>query len=144
MNKIVKNSALIKNALIIAFGGLLTLINVIYLCQTFYFKNDGWGSSIEFNENYIFALICSVIILIYGIINLINFKKNKDNGNLVYYTFGTISFMLAFYPLGKFFKGLAKQKEFVSIQDYLYLSLLGFVLLAYFIFHYLAKNKNNK
>ena len=138
MNKIVKNSALIKNALIIAFGGLLTLINVIY------FENDGWGSSIEFDENYIFALICSVIILIYGIINLINFKKNKDNGNLVYYTFGTISFMLAFYPLGKFFKGLAKQKEFVSIQDYLYLSLLGFVLLAFFIFHYLAKNKNNK
>lgn len=138
MKKLVKNSALLKHCMVIALAATLCIISIIYFAQSYYFESDEWGTSLSFDEDSIVLFLCSVSILIYGIYSLYAYKRNTADTAVYYSCFGVASFLLAFYPLGKFFKALAKGGKFTECQEYLYIGILGLLMIAYLIFSYLS------
>lgn len=139
MKKLAKNSALLKHCTVIALAAVLCVISIIYFAQSYYFESDEWGTSISFDEDSIVLFLCSIALLIYGIYALYAYKKNTESKAVYYSCFGVVSFLLAFYPLGKFFKALAKGGKFTDCQEYLYIGFLGLLMIAYLIFSYLSQ-----
>lgn len=142
MNKIIKNSALLKAIMVVAFGSILAIISIIYFAQSYSFYQDEWGTDISFDNDSIVMLLCSIAILIYGIYSVIAYKKSLSSKNVYYGSFGVVACLISFYPLGRFFRALAKGSTFVNCQDYLYISIIGIVMLFYLIFSYLNEKKN--
>ncbi len=141
MKKLIKNSALLKNCMIIAVAAMLCIISIIYFVQSYSFYSDEYGTDISFDSDSIALFLCSISILIYGIYSVYAWKKNLSSENPYYLCFGVVACLITFYPLGRFFRALAKDSKFVDCQDYLYVSILGIILLAYLVFSYLSKKK---
>lgn len=141
MNNLKRNSTLLKHIMLILIGIIFTIISIIKIKESYSYYSDDWGTDISFDTDYIVLLVCSIIILIYGIYSLAAYKKNLKFKNAYYMAFGTISCLIAFYPLGIFFKSLAKDIPFNECADYLYIGIIGIVMLLYVGFSYLS-NKN--
>lgn len=142
MNKMVKNSALLKNIMIIVISVLFIAISLIYLIQSYTYYSDEWGTDISIDSDYLVLLICSICILIYGICSLIAYKNTTSCKNSYYACFGVASALIAFYPLGIFFKSLAKEIPYKDCQGYLYIGIIGLAFIMYLIFSYFENKKN--
>lgn len=143
MKNLCKNSGLIKRVFVTLLGLAVSIISIVEFSLSFYKENDGWGTDISFDMDSIALLICGVALTIYGIYCIFAYYKNKETDMAYYGAFGVISVITAFYPLGVFFKAMAKNKPFLDNQDYLYIGIIGILMIAYLIFSYLSDYKKN-
>ena len=140
-----KNSKLFANiSLIILATAMFTYYLVKYI-MSFEIWDDGFGTDYSFNSDYVVLSLIGLIFLIYAIYNLVTYYKNNYNPNVMYATFALAASVGTFYPLGVFFKAMAKGKAYVDYQDYFYIALASLVFLCFVIFTYLSKtNKKIK
>ena len=139
MNKLINNSKLIKDILLIIISSLLCVFSLVFLIQSYSFYSDEWGTDISFDEDYVVALVIGAAILAYSIVNLVA-KSSSTKKNCYYLSFGVTSALIAFYPLGIFFKSLAKE-PYLECQAYLYVGILGLFFLRYVLMSYLSEKK---
>ncbi len=138
-----KNS--ICKYLFLSLSALLSFVfSLVKYIQSYEIYSDEWGTDISFNSDYILAILISLAIFVYGIYQMIIIKKNMQVSNAYVYVGLLVSSLLAFYPLGVFFKAINKQKPVADYLNYLYLGLVAIFLLAYFVFSYLSLNKKSK
>lgn len=142
MNKIVKNSSLLKNIMIIVIASLLCIVSLIYFIQSYSFYSDEWGTDISIDSDYLVLFLCSICILVYGIYSLVAYKKNISTKNVYFGCFGVASVLIGFYPLGIFFKSLAKEVSYKDCQGYLYIGIIGLAVIIYLVFSYIENKKN--
>ena len=137
------------NLFFLIFTAVASIISIIAVALSFNVYKDEYGTSIEANEDYIIIALGALLLLIYGIYR---FYK-KGNTNVLYGDAILIadSSLLAFYPLGVFFKNLtkaiAKGKEFSfeSYSFYLFIGIVGLSLLVYGIYKFVIdKKETNK
>lgn len=136
------------NLLFLIFAAVTTIVSVLAVILSFKVYKDEYGTSVESNEDYIIIALGAMILLIYAIYK---FVKNGNTNPLYKDTILIAdSALLAFYPLGKFFKNLtkciAKGKEFVfdSYSFYLFIGIAGLALLVYAIYKFVVDKKENK
>lgn len=139
MNHLRKNSELIKRSLIILFAGILITVAIVL----FSLSIEPYDGGFDADMDSIVLLFCGIALLIYGIYSVYALKKNKSLQIAYYGSFGAISVLISFYPLGVFFKAMAKNKPFIENQEYLYVGILGLVMIAYLIFSYMSEQKKN-
>lgn len=123
--------------LLIIISGLLILFNLIYLAQSFQFYDDGYGYDVSFDQDILVYLICSISILIYSVLCY----KNINTPKSFYSTTIVLGSLLGIYNIGMFIKSLAKGKGYIEAQDYLYIGIIGCVVLAFVLINYFKKNK---
>lgn len=140
MNKLINNSKLIKDILLIIISSLLCVFSLVFLIQSYSFYSDEWGTDISFEEDYVVALVIGAAILAYSIVNLVA-KSSSTKKNCYYLSFGVASALIAFYPLGIFFKSLAKEVPYLECQAYLYVGIIGLFFLGYVLMSYLSEKK---
>ncbi len=138
MNKLIKNSELIKRILLASLSLLIMIIAIVMFSLSFQNENDGWGTDVSFDMDSVVIFLCGLAFLCYSIYSIYAYKKNISCRTAYYGAAITTSALLAFYPLGVFFKAMAKEKPFLENQEYLYIGILGIVLLFYLGFSYLA------
>ncbi|MGM9969326.1 MAG: hypothetical protein ACI35S_02905 [Anaeroplasma sp.] len=143
MKKLLTNNKYLKPLMITLFGSVLAVVSVIYFIQSYSFYADEWGTDISFSTDAVVMLLCAIIFITYGLIVLYNENKNlPTNEKEFYVSFGLSTALISFYSLGQFFRGLAKHKGYIDIQDYLYAGILALVLLVYLgISFYNSKKK---
>lgn len=139
MKHLKKKSELIKRGLIILVGALL----MIFAITLFALSIESYEGGFDADMDYVVLCLCGMSLFIYGIYSVYALRKNKSLQIAYYGSFGAISVLLAFYPLGVFFKAMAKNKSFLENQEYLYIGLLGIVFILYLIFSYMSENKEN-
>ncbi|MDE7095439.1 MAG: hypothetical protein K2O23_03025 [Anaeroplasmataceae bacterium] len=137
MKQLKKNSELIKRILII----LLSLVVMASSVTLFALSIDAYEGGFDADMDTIVLFFCGVFLLIYGSYSVYAYKKNLSCQNVYYGSFGAISVLMGFYPLGVFFKAMAKHKAFIDNQEYLYIGILGLVMIAYLIFSYISEHK---
>ena len=140
MNKLINNSKLIKDILLIIISSLLCIFSLIFLIQSYSFYSDEWGTDISFDEDYVVTLVIGVAILVYSIVNLVA-KSSSTKKNCYYLSFGVASTLITFYPLGIFFKSLAKEVPYLECQTYLYVGIIGLFFLGYVLMSYISEKK---
>lgn len=140
MNQIKKNSELIKRCLIIA----LSVVILASSLALFFLSLETYEGGFDANMDYIVLLFCGIALFIYGTYSVYALKKEKSLHMMYYGCFGAISVLTGFYPLGVFFKALAKNKPFIENQEYLYIGIMGLIMLSYLIFSYLGDSNKNK
>lgn len=138
MNKLIKNSELIKRCLLVGLSLILIIISLTMFSLSFQNENDGWGTDVSFDMDSVVIFLCGLSFLCYGIYSIYAYKKKISCKTAYYGAAFVTSALLAFYPLGVFFKAMAKGKPFLENQEYLYVGILGVVLLIYLGFSYLA------
>lgn len=141
MQMLKKNSSFIKRSILIAIAVLIITISIVMFSLSFEIYDDGYGTDISFDMDYIVLMCCGIALLIYGILDIISYRRQKSTKIAVYSCFGVISSLLSFYPLGVFFKAISKGKPYLENQEYLYIGIIGLLMLAYIIFSYLSTSK---
>lgn len=141
MKKLISNKNKLTSLMITIVGILFAIISIIYMIQSYSYYSDEWGTDISFDEDSIVMLLISVVLIVYGLYSNYAYNKNISTINAYHLSFGTISLLLSFYPIGQFIKGLAKEKPFKEVQDYLYFGIVGLVLLTYIIISYINTRK---
>ncbi len=138
MNKLMKVSNLIKKCVLLGLGLFISVLALVLMIKSFEVYDDGWGTDISFNMDMVVLLMIGIAILVYA---CTTFKS--VNPNNYYLTSVVVTTLTAFYPLGVFFKAMAKAKAFADYSTYLYVGIIGTILLVYFIFAYLDYKKDN-
>ncbi len=142
MNKLVKNSSLIKDILFIILGSVLVLTSLSVYILSIVPYDGGFDASLD----YLVILICSIIFLVYCIYAIVKSERNLTIPRIL--TLGLCSSIGGLYSLGVFFKAmtkaLAKGKEFVytSYQMYLYIGIVALILTLIAVFEYLETKKD--
>ena len=139
MNKFAKT----KNILNIVLGAFVVLTSLVMFILSYEIYKDEYGTDISFNSDYVVSLLIGLIILFYGIISL------KGGVNGAYEISGMLSgSLIGFYSLGVFFKAFSKAVfikkvafDYVANQTYLYIGLLGLIILAFYAVSYFAKKE---
>lgn len=144
MQQLKKNSEVLKRSMIALMALTIVIISIVQFSLSFYHENDGWGTDISFDMDSVVLLLCGMALLVYGLYSIYAYKKAKSTEYLYYGCFGVISVLMAFYPLGVFFKAMAKKKPFLENQNYLYIGLLGIMMVIYLLCHYLSTTKNKQ
>ncbi|MDE6656935.1 MAG: hypothetical protein K2J85_08085 [Anaeroplasmataceae bacterium] len=139
MKQLKKNSELIKRILIILFAGVLIGISIALFALSIEVYEGGFDADMD----TIVLFFCGVALLVYGIYSVYALKKKISDKTIYYGAFGAISVLTAFYPLGVFFKAMAKHKPFLANQEYLYIGILGVIMIAYLIFSYISDQKED-
>lgn len=134
---------LIKRWLIVIFAAVFMIITAVLFGLSLEIYDDGYGTDVSFDMDMIVCFLCGIALLVYGIYSLYALKKKKSMQLAYYGAFGVIAVLTTFYPLGVFFKAMAKKKPFLENQDYLYLGILGLILLIYLIVSYLGDKQEN-
>lgn len=137
---------LIKNIINIVLGAFALIISFIFFIKSKEVWSDDYGTDISFNNDYVVAMIISVIILVHGIAQLVS---SSPFTTVVCNT--TASGVVCFYSLGVFFKPLMKALSkhvafsFDDYQVYLYIGIFALILFVYYVVSYLEiKKLNNK
>lgn len=135
-----------KNILLIAVPALIVIFNLVMYIQSYEYYADEWGTDISFDSDYLVYMLCGIALLVPAIID-----ATKGATKLEYSVSGmVIGSLLGFYPLGVFFKAVFKAMEkgkpfdFAGMQMYLYIGIIGLVLLAYMIMSYIEIKKERK
>ena len=111
MKNLKKNSEIIKRWILVGLSLFILAISIAFIALSFGYADDGYGTNISFNMDYVVFLLCGIAMLCYSIYSVIGYYKNKNLKMVYYSAFGVISVLLAFYPLGVFFKAMSKHKE---------------------------------
>ena len=144
MKKLMKNSEWIKRGLITFMGASIVIISIVMFALSFSRYDDGYGTDISFDMDSVILCLCGIALLVYGISSIYAYHKNISTKIAYYGAFGTISVLLAFYPLGVFFKAISKGKPFLENQEYLYIGIIGLIMIAFLIFSYISDQKGNE
>lgn len=134
MNKSKNKLICIKNMFNILLGAVIIIISFILFVKSFEIYKDNSGTDISFNNTYVISLLIGIVVTIYGIIRI-------KNDKLIYYHISgiIISSLLGCYALGTFFKALgkaiSKKRDFIfsDYQAYLYIGIVGLLILGYYI-----------
>ncbi len=125
-------------------GVISFVINLINYVQSYEYYADEVGTDIEFNSDYVVAMLVSLSIIAAGVYAIVTIKKDINNANSFNSILGSVSSALvSFYSLGVLFKALNKGKAFEDYTLYLYIGLFSLALFAYFIFSYFESKKQN-
>lgn len=129
MNKYLE---LTKRIILLVLGTFLSVLFFVFYIKSYSFYQDEYGTDISFNNDYLILTILGLIVLVYGIISLYTFLKNKENP---YFNISSLCFtsLGGFYSLGIFFKQIAKGKEYAPNAHYLYLGIMLTLLCVYFV-----------
>ncbi len=130
-----------KHIITLLLGVFTTIYFFVLFVQSYSKYNDGWGTDISFDMDLLIKFLCSLIILIVGIIAVYKTVKNKELKIDYIYGISLIGFISTCYPLGLMFKSIAKKKPSDTIVDYLIWALFGAFILAYGIVMYIDYKK---
>lgn len=112
------------------------IISLILYIKSFELYQDEWGTDISFNNDYIVALIVSVLFIVY---NITSFKTNKYNIHFKLTTFSIITL----YSLGTFFKAISKGKAFITCSNYLFIGIVTIFITIGYILTFIKENKKH-
>ncbi len=133
--------AIILNALLL---GLLIFFIVKY-AKSFGIYDDGYGTEIYSDPDWLVLCIVDLFMLSYGLYSLRQIYKNEIiKQNFSTFICLSISAIASFYPLGVFIKAMVKGKKYVDNQWYLYIGLFGTILLCLSIIAAIRLYKINK
>ena len=127
-----KNNQRFMLFLAVAFilGGLVAFFLVEYI-RTFSVYDDGYGTEISSDNDWLILTISALIMFIFTISTLLRLRKGMNiNITASFAVCLVISAICAFYPLGTFTKAMIKGKEFSKNQGYLYIGIVGVILLT--------------
>ncbi len=144
MKKLMKNSEWIKRGLVAFMGLSIMIIAIVMFALSFGSYDDGYGTDISFDMDFVILFICGIALLVYGIYTIYAYHKNLSTKLAYYGAFGIISVLIAFYPLGVFFKAISKGKPYLENQEYLYAGILGLIMIAFLIFSYISDQKRKE
>lgn len=140
MKKLLNNKKLI-GIITIVLSSILIILSIIFLVKSFNIYKDEWGCDISIDNDYLVILIASISLLIYGIYMLYSHISNKYDYNIAFGSLFVCNILLAFYPLGSFFKALAKKEKYIDCQWYLYIGLFGLILFVLLTVKYFKRKK---
>lgn len=109
-----------------------------------------YEQDISFNMDFVIGILVSLTLIMFGIYNFIQDKKNLDNKKGIAVTITIIPLLISSYSLSTFFKALVKasvkHKEFVYslYQSYLYIGIIALVFLAYSILYIIEYRKESQ
>lgn len=126
---------LIKPILIGIVGFSMFVISLILYINSFELYQDEWGTDISFNSDYIVAIIISIIIMVYG---LLNYKYDNQYYNIISCMASSI---ISFYTLGVFFKAISKGQAFDFCKNYLFIGIVSFTFILLFGYNYIKEHK---
>lgn len=130
-----------KGILMTLFGTFVFVYYLVLMIQSFYFENDGYGKTIEFDQDLMVKTFVGLILLICGIVVIIYTKKRKDTFKTYNVSINLVGLLMFVYPLGLMFKMINKKKSGNVIVDYLIWAIFGAFILAYGIISYIEHKK---
>ena len=130
-----------KGILMTLFGAFVFIYYLVLMIQSFYFENDGYGKTIEFDQDLMVKMFVGLILLICGIVAIIKIKKNQDTFSTYNTSICVVGIIMFIYPLGLMFKMINKKKSGNIIVDYLIWAIFGAFILAYGIISYIEHKR---
>ena len=130
-----------KAILTTLFGAFFTILYLVLAIQSFSVYDDGYGTDVSVNADYITLLVAGIIVLVTGIKHLVRAKKNQELGLLYPYGYQILGFLMTFYPLGLGFKMIWKNKP---CANYFVWAIFGAFILAYGVISYLDNKKKEQ
>lgn len=145
-----KKISIFKYAFALLSSVFSLAISLMYFIKSYEINADEYGTDISFNNDYLIALMISVIFvfwLLYLFINEIKATKVESHSEVI---LSSSSLILGAYNLGVFFKALfealSKNKAFnyLSHQYYLYLGILfSLIFITFLLKLFEKKQKQN-
>ena len=109
----------------------LFLFFLVEYTMSFGIYDDGYGTEIYSDNDWLVLTMAAGIMLAYSIyatVQTYKFKPLNQNGMLL--AAFCVSALAAFYPLGVFTKAMVKGKEYSANQCYLYVGIVGLIMLG--------------
>lgn len=132
-----------KSILYTSLGGFIVITFLIKIILSFSRYNDGYGTSLEIDEQALVFFVAGVCILIGGICGICNSFNHKSNSMTFILAFGTAGVILCGYFMGAGFKAIAKGKDESTIWYDFIVTILGGFIIAGSTISYLDYKKNN-
>ena len=132
-----------KGILMTLFGTFVFIYYLVLMIQSFYFENDGYGKTIEFDQDLMVKMFVGLVLLICGIVVLIKIKNSKETFTTYNTSILVVGILMSVYPLGMMFRAMNKHKSGSVIVDYLIWAIFGAFILAYGIISYIENKKKN-
>jgi len=126
--------------IITIISSIISVLSIVFISMSFEVYSDEWGTDISIDSDYLVLLLISISLLIAGIYLIYAYNKTF-NPKVIYSCVFTGSLLLGLYPLGRFFRALAKGSSYLDSQWYLYIGILGLSLLIVVIYKFLKSNK---
>ena len=120
-----------KGILMTLFGTFVFIYYLVLTIQSFYYENDGYGKTIEFDQDLLVKTIAGLTLLVCGIVVLIKLKKRQETSTTYHSSIIVLGLLMSVYPLGMMFKAMNKHKSGSVIVDYLLWSICGAFILAF-------------
>ena len=120
-----------KGILMTLFGTFVFVYYLVLMLQSFYFENDGYGKTIELDQDLLVKTIAGLTLLVCGIVVLIKLKKRQETSTTYHSSIIVVGLLMSVYPLGMMFKAMNKHKSGNVIVDYLIWAIFGAFILAY-------------
>ena len=130
-----------KGILMTLFGAFVFIYHLVLTIQSFYYENDGYGRTLEMDQDLLVKTFVGLILLICGIVVIIYTKKEKDAFKIYNVSINLVGLLMFVYPLGLMFKMINKKKSGDVIVDYLIWAIYGAFILAYGIISYIEHKK---
>ena len=130
-----------KGILMTLFGAFVFIYHLVLTIQSFYYENDGYGRTLEMDQDLLVKTFVGLILLICGIVVIIYAKKRKDTFKTYNVSINLVGLLMFVYPLGLMFKMINKKKSGDVIVDYLIWAIFGAFILAYGIISYIEHKK---
>lgn len=131
-----------KKAILTTLFGIFTFVYFLVLTiQSFYYENDGYGKTIEMDQDLLVKTFAGLVILICGIVVILKTKDHKNTFSVYNTSINLVGLLMCIYPLGKMFRAMNKHKSGSVIVDYLIWALFGAFILAYGIISYIEHRK---
>lgn len=132
-----------KSILYTSLGAFVVITFLIKIILSFSKYNDGFGTSIEIDEEALVFFVAGVCILIGGICGICNSVNNKSNAITFILAFGLAGLIIFGYFTGSGFKSIAKHKDGSTIWYDFIVAILGGFLVAGTSITYLDNKNNN-
>jgi len=132
-----------KGILMTLFGTFVFVYYLVLMLQSFYFENDGYGKTIEFDQDLMVKMFVGLVLLICGIVVLLKIKNSKNTFATYNTSINIVGMLMCIYPLGMMFRAMNKHKSGSVIVDYLIWAIFGAFILAYGIISYIENKKKN-
>ena len=130
-----------KGILMTLFGTFVFIYYLVLTIQSFYYENDGYGKTLEMDQDLVVKTLVGLVLLICGIVVLIKIKKNQNTFATYNTSIIVVGILMSIYPLGLMFKMISKKKSGNVIVDYLIWAIFGAFILAYGIISYIDYRK---
>ena len=122
------------------------VISLVYFIKSYSYYADEYGTDISFNNDYVIALVVSLILLSFASYKLYAEAKEIEvkSDSIVSFTCSTL---VSFYSLGVFFKALnkalSKNKpfDFTSVQAYLFIGIVLLIVSVYYALKIMEQRK---